>query len=229
MAMDSWTLLRYVPNVDLATEDFLRTTDHPARRPVCFNKTSELQWSGLAPCHSTHFFVSLQFVHSGYGAEWGQSDVNGVPYNERIWSHQAPLFSGSWPSAEGVRVQDYTVRRQGILCQSFCLSFSTFHEASAPKFLTRVLPLLVQISTSLWGVSGSNMTRIGVLAHEMTHTFGLPDLYDTNSIANGIGAGLGGYCLMSQPVCAKTSLQYPRFLAHCLMRVSSIYVSHETF
>jgi M6 family metalloprotease-like protein len=35
-------------------------------------------------------------------------------------------------------------------------------------------------STELRGTSGTNITYIGVIAHELSHVFGLPDLYDTD-------------------------------------------------
>jgi M6 family metalloprotease-like protein len=49
------------------------------------------------------------------------------------------------------------------------------------------------ISPGLWGTSGSGPGRIGVVAHELGHFFGLPDLYDTDGSSNGNG----NWCLMA--------------------------------
>lgn len=53
------------------------------------------------------FVDSITFVHSGYGAEWGGTDADGINYTSRIWSHRWQI--PTWTSAEGVRVSDYHI------------------------------------------------------------------------------------------------------------------------
>ncbi|KAL7541424.1 hypothetical protein ACHAXR_010911 [Thalassiosira sp. AJA248-18] len=57
------------------------------------------------------------------------------------------------------------------------------------------------INPGLWGVCGSEISRIGVVAHETAHFLGLPDLYDPDG-----GSGIGIYCLMSDSPWSKNEL-----------------------
>jgi M6 family metalloprotease-like protein len=54
-------------------------------------------------------------------------------------------------------------------------------------------------STELRGTSGANITYIGVIAHELSHVFGLPDLYDTdyNNDNNGQAIHLDQWDIMA--------------------------------
>jgi M6 family metalloprotease-like protein len=52
---------------------------------------------------------AITFLHSGYAAEFGGTDVYGQFYLDRIWSHQWSLNSGPFVSKSGVTVSHYHI------------------------------------------------------------------------------------------------------------------------
>lgn len=52
-------------------------------------------------------------------------------------------------------------------------------------------------SPELRGSSGTNMTYIGVISHELCHVFGAPDYYDANGTTGGEYLGTGSWDLMA--------------------------------
>ena len=94
------------------------------------------------------------------------AETGGAGYLGRIWSHRWSLWQ-----APGGQFTSADVNGNGVNVKVY-----DYHTEAA-----------------LWDTSGTGILRVGVVAHETGHYFGLPDLYDTD----GSSRGIGSYCLMA--------------------------------
>jgi M6 family metalloprotease-like protein len=111
-----------------------------------------------------NFIDNVVFLHSGYGAEYGETDADGTASISRIWSH-------------AVGAQRKTSRWQS---RNFLIDLGSYSVTSVYR-----------------GIMNENIARIGIMAHELLHTLGIPDLYDKGRA--DLGGGTGKFSIMSSP------------------------------
>ncbi|NNK62790.1 MAG: M6 family metalloprotease domain-containing protein, partial [Gemmatimonadetes bacterium] len=122
------------------------------------------------------FVDVLAILHPGFGAECG-----GAGLEDRVWSHKWSLTDAWFSIPEDERPSE------GVF---------TTQSTSASGGPIRIDDYTIQ---PLLSCDASSINEIGVLAHELGHGFGLPDLYCTTSgcASNGIGRwglmGSGGW------------------------------------
>ena len=117
-------------------------------------------------------FHGLGILHSGYGAEYGGPDCFNKTNENRIWSHQAGSLGWVHPHARtNGRVNGTTI---------------TIDDKGKHPAVFQV-PNEYYVASALRNKCGSDIVRIGIIAHEIGHQLGLPDLYDKTWNGNGIG------------------------------------------
>lgn len=129
------------------------------------------------------FVDVLAVFHPQWGAECG-----GTGRNDRIWSHKFSLTLAATYDFEGGHVGPYVT-----------------DTPSASGGSIRIDDYTIQPVISC---DRGNINEIGVLAHELGHGFGLPDLYSTGSRDH---AGIGRWGLMGQGAwgCASNTPERP--------------------
>lgn len=69
------------------------------------------------------------------------------------------------------------------------------------------------VASVLRGTCGGEIARLGVVTHELVHTWGVPDLYDTTSEEPRVGKGVGTYDIMGNPYGLNGMQDYPNHLS----------------
>ncbi|KAG7358663.1 secreted metalloprotease [Nitzschia inconspicua] len=89
------------------------------------------------------------------------------------------------------------------------------HSGNAWKSKEGVNVLDYNINPALWGTSGNEIGRIGVICHELGHYLGILDLYDTERYqgSSNNGFGLGLHALMANSWGFDYSQKYPSHIS----------------
>ena len=75
------------------------------------NRDPNIQW-GFFNLDGDEYMDSIAVIHSGFGAEWGESDCyTRAGYADRIWSHKWSFGNHwqGWADGKLIKVRDYHV------------------------------------------------------------------------------------------------------------------------
>jgi M6 family metalloprotease-like protein len=162
------------------------------------------------------------FMASSYGQMDFQVDIFG-PYTLSYNISYYDFNSGGDPglmvqeavlaaNADGCDFSNYDINNDGVVDAVHVVFAGYGQEAGAPagqaiwSHKSNVYPpvelngkLIYPYSCSpeLRSNNGSNITYIGAIAHELSHVFGLPDLYDTDYNENGQSVDVGPWDIMA--------------------------------
>jgi M6 family metalloprotease-like protein len=148
-------------------------------------KTESYYANGISGFGSSQYFEALHFamdsLRDSYGVDFSSFDANGDGKVDLVTLIHSGYAAEIWGKDQnGASVKNRI--------------WSHYWRLPLSKVWTNDGVVVHQYSTSpgLFGLSGSDIGRIGVISHEIGHTIGLPDLYGTS-----LGNGIGSYDLMS--------------------------------
>jgi len=140
-------------------------------------------------------------------AYYGENDKNDTDKNPWELAREAARYAFSQP---GINPADYDNDGDGYIDALHIIYAGYGEEAGGEKNTiwaheSRVQPMLFggklfsvySCSPELQSNSGSNLTHIGVICHEMGHVFGAPDFYDVDYVEGGEYLGTGKWDLMA--------------------------------
>ncbi|KAL7548152.1 hypothetical protein ACHAWF_011443 [Thalassiosira exigua] len=157
--------------------------------------------SGLGPRIFEAIREALEYVDSDPDFDVSEFNVDyelGDPYVDAV-----ALFHSGYGAEFGGYDCDGTSERDRIWSHSWLMYDGAWTSRDG-----KVTVRDYHVNPGLWDVCGSEIARIGVVAHETSHFLGLPDLYDPDG-----GNGIGVYCLMSDSWGVDGSQLYPPMMS----------------
>jgi M6 family metalloprotease-like protein len=140
-------------------------------------------------------------------AYYGENDSDDFDKNPWDLAREAALFAFNQP---GINPEDYDNDGDGYI-DAFHIIYAGYGEEAGGGINTIwaheswVTPItfgnkkfsVYSCSPELRNSSGSSLTHIGVICHEMGHVFGAPDFYDVDGSEGGEFLGTGNWDLMA--------------------------------
>jgi len=137
-------------------------------------------------------------------AYYGANDASGNDVNPEALATEAVTLADP-----DVNYADFDNNNDGTIDGVYVIHAGYGEEAGAPSYTiwahdSSIPPLTLDgkivsdyaCSSELRGVSGTGITRIGVICHEYGHVLGATDFYDTNYSTNGTYDGTGNWDIM---------------------------------
>mmetsp|Transcript_6092 Transcript_6092/g.9671 ORF Transcript_6092/g.9671 Transcript_6092/m.9671 type:complete len:735 (+) Transcript_6092:105-2309(+) len=136
-----------------------------------------------------------QLDNEGY--DFSYHDLNG----DKIIDNLVLLHSG-YPAEIGGRD---CINQREFQNRIWAHAMTAMHEGWMSKEGFQIGSYMV--ASALRGTCSQKPARIGILTHELIHTWGIPDIYDTSGEWMGVGAGM--YDIMSNPYGVNGDQIYP--------------------